>query len=59
MIGSQLVNSTRNEFTYIGAYTSESIGNKLKMLEQLHKWDLRKDHIYIFHSSIKGALIQI
>jgi len=59
MIGTKLVNSTRNEYTFIGNYTSESIGNKLRILEQLHKWDLKKDHIYIFHSSIKGALIQV
>ena len=59
MKGTQLVNSTRNEYIFIGNYTQETLGNKLKMLEQLHKWDLKKDHIYIFHSSVKGALIQL
>jgi hypothetical protein len=58
-ISTQLVNSTRNEYTYIGDYTQESLGETLKKLEQLYKWDLRKDHIYIFHSPNKGALIRV
>lgn len=58
-ISTQLVNSTRNEFTHIGNYTQESLGTTLLKLEQLYKWDLRKDHIYIFHSPTNGALIQV
>jgi len=48
----KLVNSTKGQYLFIGFYDAETIGNRLRILEKLHEWDLRNDTIYISYSHI-------
>jgi hypothetical protein len=45
-----LMNSTKEEYIYIGADYPDKLGSCLLQLEKFSNWDLRLDNIFIKHS---------
>jgi len=52
-LSTYIVNDTRKEYTYTGLNIPEEVSKKLVKMESEYQWDLRKDYIYIWHTSLE------
>jgi hypothetical protein len=52
--GTYLMNSSKQEYTYIGEYDPKTIGKYLLRLES-SGWDIRNHNIFVLHSEYSGS----
>lgn len=62
-LSTYFVNETRKEYIYMSIVNPDEISKNLIKIENLHMWDLRKDHIFIWHTGreklIKYKLLEV